>query len=287
MRTLVFAAGCFFFLQAGNPNPPAKLELFSKEPWYKAQEGKETSFVGVLKKAAPPKGFGFGRYVPYHLALEGNAQPSVRGVYVGNAKNILDPYVGKRVRLIGKSVEFRKLEGKDHFEVWPARLELVAQDDDKGKPKDKDDKDKKDKGKNLKILGQGSWPYGPKAGPNRTEQQKLVLRSVDELIAATPFKDLDAPQPVVEKAAVEALVKILKVDGINWKTHMLIVVTAGSKPTGGWKVVVDSVHIEGKKATVHWHAQPPEGNVTQAFTHPGVVALIERFEGKVDFVSKK
>lgn len=285
MHNIVFAAGCFLFLQAGSPNPPAKLELFAKEPWYKAQQGNETAFVGVLKKAARPKAYSFGRFVPYQLVLEGNAQPSVRGVYVGSAQKILDPYVGRRVKLIGKPVEFRKLEGKDYSEIWPARLELLAQGDDKDKSKD--DQPKKDKGKNLKIFAQGNWPYTPKAAPNRKEGQQLVLRSVDELIAATPFKESDAPQPVVEKMATDAVAKLLKVDGINWKTQMLVVVTAGSKPTGGWKVVVDFVHAEDKKATVHWHAQPPEGIATQAFTHPGVVALVDRWDGKVDFAVKK
>src|SRR5690349_18758279 len=105
-------------LAVGYADPPAKepapkLELFAKEDWYKKQDGKEQDFVGVLEKVKGG-GVGFGRMNPYRLVM---AKDNVREVYVGGKKDILDAYVGKKVKLTGKAVDM-EVEGTKHKEIW-------------------------------------------------------------------------------------------------------------------------------------------------------------------------
>src|SRR5262249_21990435 len=140
-------------------------------------------------------------------------------------------------------------------------------------------------GMELKIHARGVWRYVSARPDGPKEGQKLVFRSAAELVAATPFKNLDAPAQVVEKQATAELAKALKVDTIDWAKQMVIVVTAGGRPTGGWKIDISAVKGKGKTVEVHWKATPPTGFATQAFTHPSVVALTDRVEGEVKFVT--
>ena len=57
------------------------------------------------------------------------------------------------------------------------------------------------------------------------------------------------------------------------------------KPTGGWKVDVMSVTKADKGATVAWQLDAPKGAVTQAFTHPSLMALVDRIDGDIKFSS--
>ena len=104
------------------PDVPPTKELFAKEDWYKGQPGKEQAFEGVLLRARRG-GAGFGRFNPYRLQMK----DGTREVYVGSQGQLLEPYVGKRVRLTGKAVDM-EVEGREHREIWPARLEVVQED---------------------------------------------------------------------------------------------------------------------------------------------------------------
>ncbi len=106
--------------------PPAKLELFAKEDWYTGQKGKEEDFVGVLLFKDRGKGVvGFGRFNPYTLEMGEEGKKNVREVYIGGKPELLKAYIGKRVKLTGKAVDM-EVEGRDHREIWPARLEVVT-----------------------------------------------------------------------------------------------------------------------------------------------------------------
>jgi hypothetical protein len=152
MRSLVLL-GLLAGFAAAAEEPPAKKELFAKEEWYKGQRGKEQDFVGVLEKAAGGGGIGFGRFNPYRLVMtvtvpviveekidgkivrrtEFKTEKRTREVYVGGKPDLLAPYVGKKVKLTGKAVDM-EVEGKQHHEIWPARLEVVP-DKKPAKPK--------------------------------------------------------------------------------------------------------------------------------------------------------
>ncbi len=107
--------------------PPAKLQLFADDSWYKDQKGEERDFVGLLSRApARPGGAAdSGRFNPYRLTVtDDKGKQSEREVYAGAHPELLAPYVGHKIKMIGKAVE-AQVEGKLHAEIWPARVELL------------------------------------------------------------------------------------------------------------------------------------------------------------------
>jgi hypothetical protein len=137
-------------------NPPKKKDLFAKEAWYTDQPGKEETFEGVLTKRKGDGGIGIGqRFNPYQLAtvtestvvvpirrgrnllvLEKRTvkKESTRDIHVAGKAAILDDFVDKKVKLIGKTVDMT-LEGQTLHEIWPARIELVEDKEKAETPK--------------------------------------------------------------------------------------------------------------------------------------------------------
>jgi hypothetical protein len=114
------------------PDPP-QVELFAKEGWYKDAKAPEQEFAGVLRKTERAKGVvGFGRFNPFRLEMEGD---KVREVYVSGNLKILDPYVGKRIKLIGKAID-TKIVGRMHHEIWAASLSVLVGDKKEGRKGD-------------------------------------------------------------------------------------------------------------------------------------------------------
>ena len=64
---------------------------------------------------------------------------------------------------------------------------------------------------------------------------------------------------------------------VDFSTHSVLVVFAGERPTGGWKVNVTGVSKNADACEVKYTvAGPPKGTmVTQAFTHPYAVVLVK------------
>jgi len=176
-------------------DPPAKKELFAAEDWYKGQEGKEQDFVGVLEKSKAAGRVGFGRNNPYRLVMK----KDVREVYIGGKPQILAEYVGKTIKLTGKAVDIG-VEGKNHREIWPARLEVVAAPHKDGfrfqeVPGDANVKaflagarplvfvlEDKTKDKESKIIARGFWRSAARPGG---AAQQLVIRSAAEAANAS------------------------------------------------------------------------------------------------------
>ncbi len=135
----------------------------------------------------------------------------------------------------------------------------------------------------MKVEASAPWRYGQADPKVAGGSQQLVLRSAAELVAATPYRDRDALPAVVEKAATADLAGQLKVKQIDWKKQMLLVVTAGTQRSGGYRVEVTGLKVKDNTLTVSWKLHPPKGFATAALTHPGVVVLVPRFTGKVLF----
>jgi hypothetical protein len=121
---------------------------------------------------------------------------------------------------------------------------------------------------------------GPKILAQGTAHGKhgsRVLRSHKEAMAAYGLKE--------GNAATALIAKMLKVDKIDWDKQMVVLVSGGVQRTGGFSVKVEKLTIADKTLTVHWklNAPKPGSIVTQALTHPGAIALVDRFEGEVRF----
>lgn len=139
----------------------------------------------------------------------------------------------------------------------------------------------------TKIVARSRWSHARvdvnSAGAGKDKAQ-LVLRSAAELVAAVPmYKNRDALPAAVEKAATADLAKELKVKDIDWAKQMVVVVSGGSRSTGGYRVEVTGLVIKDKTMTVKWKLHSPEGIATSAFTHPSEVVLVPKFAGKVVF----
>ncbi len=249
------------------PPPPPKLEMFANEGFYKEQAGKEETFTGVLSKINRAKGvIGFGRFNPVTLKM---ADGMVREVYLGGKLELLDPYIGKTVKLVGKAVDM-EVEGRNHKEIWAARLEVVA-DAKKAEKRDSSTtsttsnvvgEGKEGKADGVKVHAQAATKLGATSG---------VVRSADDLAKLN--------------VKAEDVARALKVDKIDFSKQMLIVISGGSRPTGGYGVIFKSTEVKDKTLVVHWQLKSPgKGDfVTQAFTHPMLVVLTDRFVGEVTF----
>jgi PrcB C-terminal len=130
-----------------------------------------------------------------------------------------------------------------------------------------------------RVIAQGRWAYAGRDG----KAKQLVIKSAADLVANTPFKDRDAPQQVVEKAATAELTKALKVKDIDWSKQMLVVVTAGTRRSGGYRLEITGLKVKDKELVVSWKLHAPKGAATAALTHPATVALVPRHAGKVAF----
>lgn len=258
MSTFAVAVSMLLVTQAGGET----VEIFAKEDFYKQTKGAEQEFVGVLKKTPQKAGvIGFGRVNPFRLEMAGNM---VREVYVGAQGKKFDPYVGKKVKLVGKPVDM-EVEGRFHKEIWTATLTVLPAEkvvDGKG--------DKGGKGGEVKI--HAKTPARIAAGP-------IVIRSAEQL------GKLQNTAP--EKATANAA-KMLKVDSIDWSKQMIIVISGGTQRTGGYSVEVKSLEVKDASLIVHWKLNTPAPGsiVTQALTNPALSILVDRFEGDVQFDPK-
>ncbi len=126
----------------------------------------------------------------------------------------------------------------------------------------------------VKILGRGNWPAPATQGAPPTQ---LVIRNANDYAKA--HRTRESPQ-----AALKNLSKEMKVD-VDWDKHMLIAVTGGVQPTGGYRVEITDVKQAGDTLTVHWklHKPKPGDLTTSALTHPAEMVLVEKFNGKVVF----
>jgi hypothetical protein len=129
----------------------------------------------------------------------------------------------------------------------------------------------------LKVIATGLWRAPVRDG----KAQQFVLKDADAVAAATDRTRDDAGR----KEAAQAMAKLFQVDAIDFDKQMIVVVTAGPKPTGGFSVEIEGVRREDKTATVSWKLKTPAPGdfVTEAFTHPARAALVERFDGEVKF----
>ena len=139
----------------------------------------------------------------------------------------------------------------------------------------------KTKEKELKIQARGFWRAPARPG---AAAQQLVLRNAVQAARAMAL----APDGRSQTQATRTLAEALKVKDIDWEKQMVIVVTAGAKPTGGYSVEVLGVEAKDRTITVRWklNSPGPGSIVTQALTHPGQAVLVDQAEGEAKFVQE-
>jgi PrcB C-terminal len=135
-----------------------------------------------------------------------------------------------------------------------------------------------DKTREPKIQARARWaaPGNPGAAA-----QQLVIRDATQAARALRL----APDGKGQQQATMRLAKIFKVPTIDWDRQMVIVATAGAKPTGGYSLNITKLGVKDKTLVVHWKLKSPGPGsiVTQAFTHPGQAILTDRWQGEVKF----
>jgi hypothetical protein len=124
-----------------------------------------------------------------------------------------------------------------------------------------------------------SQPDAPKIHaktPARVTTASTVIKSAEQL---------GKLQSTEADKASAALAKALKVESIDWKKQMVVVISGGQQRTGGYSVEVKSLEFKDGELIVHWklNSPAPGSIVTQVITTPTLTILLDRFEGDVVF----
>jgi hypothetical protein len=276
----------------------AKIDLLIDDATYKKSAAKEYELAGKLTKstadnAGPASSYCMEivvfRSVTVEREVNGKKLSTTEVVpetvkqfiYFGNKGDALNPYAGKTIKLTGKLLEANVAPNSTNI-FWPGRLELW---DPKAKVEEDEGCCVEEKDTALKIYAKTDWPFVNGVQGDGKKGQQFAIRSAAELVAKANAGAVAAgKQDGVEKKQTAEIAKLLGVDSIDWKKQMLVVVSGGEKSTGGWKIDIAAVTKSEKGATVSWALTPPTGVATQAFTHPALVALVDRCEGDIQFL---
>ncbi|GED24159.1 hypothetical protein BAG01nite_02610 [Brevibacillus agri] len=120
--------------------------------------------------------------------------------------------------------------------------------------------------------------------PHPTASAPAGKEVVPSAVETVPYEAVAAPYP---PAVTEALKKVRKSGGhtvvrANGKAY--VVIGAGQKPTGGYRIVTDQVKRTGPHGfTVRVHVQPPAPGAlkTQAISYPTLVIALPDQQAQV------
>jgi hypothetical protein len=145
------------------------------------------------------------------------------------------------------------------------------------------DKEEAPTGMEIKISGRAFWPDGWRA---EEPARQWIVRRYEDLIDPR----IEANETILErmrKENADRYAKALKVDAIDFHKQMIVGISGGVQPSGGYrmkatKAVIDA---EGKRMTVYWklHSPDRDAKVAPAPTHPAEVVLVAQFAGEVRF----
>lgn len=117
-------------------------------------------------------------------------------------------------------------------------------------------------------------------GPIDVKRAGVVIRSAEELVASSN-KPKAAKDPDIQKETEAELVKLLKVEKMDWSKQMVLA-ARGEPGTKADRVRFDSLTAEAKTLTVAWRVSPRPPHAGPGT--PIALILIERFDGDVKFV---
>jgi hypothetical protein len=130
----------------------------------------------------------------------------------------------------------------------------------------------------VKIVNQAAWSFTRADAKNvGAGARLLVIRTEGELFKATGL----VPDGRSRMQLAAYLKKAFGKDTIDFDKHILVVITAGTQPSGGFKVEATKATSDAKTLTIHWKLHEPSGAAITVLTHPGVGVLIDHFAGDV------
>jgi hypothetical protein len=117
-----------------------------------------------------------------------------------------------------------------------------------------------------------------------TPKAELVLRSAVELAKTFPPAAAGLTAAEKEAQAVKELTQVLGVKEIDWKTQMLVVLSQGKPAESYHTFKLTGIDVKNGTATVHaTHYLPGAYKLTKNAPYLTIVALVDRFEGPVQF----
>ncbi len=148
--------------------------------------------------------------------------------------------------------------------------------------------------KELKIIAQRSFvsesdgaPPISFVRPAEKPVEPLVIRSVEDLAAASTkgrqAKDPAAAKkdPDLQKEVEGLLAKALKVEKIDWEKQMVVAASEKQAYRVPPKWEFASLKLDGEKLIVEMRSESGKGY--GSYGTPWAVAVVERFDGKVEF----
>ncbi len=243
---------------------PATVVIFGREAWYQAVRGDEESFIGVLQRIP---GTGRESRNAFCIVMAADGKNNTREVFIGTGNPNLLPFLNRRVRLTGMSVDL-KVDGRMRYEIWPAKLEVAG-----GGP--------------IIVGGMGGDPvniitstdWGVTIGPGAvpligTGQIQLLCRNPDQLLNAMGGK----------QKSVDNLYRSLNVKNIDFRRNMVLFVSGGICRGAGHTVEITNLTMNDQTLQVRWALRSPAGNPALGnLTHPSKVLIIPRSDGPVRF----
>jgi hypothetical protein len=134
--------------------------------------------------------------------------------------------------------------------------------------------------KELKNPPQAAWPYArvhaDGVGKGATT---WIIASEEGLIKASGLPGDGRTRTQLANFVQKAF----KLNQVDYDKQMLVVITGGTQPSGGFRVEVEKVVTRGKTTTIHWKLHPPKDIATTVLTHPATVVLVDRLSGNIRF----
>ncbi len=113
---------------------------------------------------------------------------------------------------------------------------------------------------------------------------QLVIRSAKELVLSHGQTADRAEDDSLKTQAVTEAARLFKVETIDWKTQMIIVASAGAKPSSGYAVEITGLDELNDVLIVHWRLSTfKAGDFVTESGHPSDSGSPHRaaFDGKV------
>jgi|GEM_PF-4942154 len=252
-------------------NPPAEPQqldrpILANDKTYQEAAEPEVEFEGKLDVYPGDGRIGIpDRYCTFRIIGVEEGKPIARPVYTKDQDYLLGPYVGKRIKLLGKAVP-RQAENVKVVEFWPAKIVSVAGDAGESIGE-------------VKVLARTSrW-----IPARRTAQpQAYVIRD-----AATLAQLVGMAGAGAETAAERGLCQVLEprpgvlgVPSIDWKKQMVLAISGGIQPTGGARVEVTRLLLQENGLDVSWKLLTQPGGVGLP---PTETFVVPRFDGEIRF----